>query len=197
MSLSNCTIASLPVCTAGVDCPRFQITVRHFGDGTASDNQFTATNTAFALAQNEADPDLANNNANNNTPATAYFIARADVAVSKTDNPDPVSAGQLLTYTITASNPAATSGSRAFNVGIDDSLPAGLVYLSATAKRRRQLHDHARGRHHDRPRQRHADLRLEFHRARLAADGDRAGARHRRAGRGPGRQRRHHQHGDR
>lgn len=133
VSLSNCTIASLPVCTAGVDCPRFQITVRHFGDGTASDNQFTATNTAFALAQNEADPDLANNNANNNTPATAYFIARADVAVSKTDNPDPVSAGQLLTYTITASNPAATSGSRAFNVGIDDSLPAGLVYLSATA----------------------------------------------------------------
>ncbi|TXD71090.1 DUF11 domain-containing protein, partial [Mitsuaria sp. TWR114] len=133
VSLSNCTITSLPVCTAGVDCPRFQVTVRHFGDGTSSDHQFTVNNTAFALAQNEADPDLLNNNANNNTPATAYFIARTDVAVTKTDNPDPVSAGQLLTYTITASNPAATSASRAFNVSIDDTLPAGLVFLSATA----------------------------------------------------------------
>ena len=133
VSLSNCTITSLPVCTAGVDCPRFQVTVRHFGDGTSSDHQFTVNNTAFALAQNEADPDLLNNNANNNTPTTAYFIARTDVAVTKTDNPDPVSAGQLLTYTITASNPAATSASRAFNVSIDDTLPAGLVFLSATA----------------------------------------------------------------
>ena len=133
VSLSNCSITTLPVCTAGVDCPRIQVTVRHFGDGTSSDNQFTVSNTAFALGQNEADPNLTNNNANNNTPAVAYFAARTDVAVSKTDNPDPVSAGQLLTYTITASNPAATSGSRAFNVAINDTLPDGLVYLSATS----------------------------------------------------------------
>ena len=133
VSLNNCAIASLPVCTAGVDCPKYQVTVRHFGSGTASNDQFTVTNTAFALAQNEADPNLTNNNANNNTPATAYFIVRADVAVTKTDNPDPVSAGQLLTYTITASNPSATSASSAFNVSVNDTLPAGLVFLSASA----------------------------------------------------------------
>ena len=130
VSLNNCAITSLPVCTAGVDCPKYQVTVRHFGDGTSSDDQFTVTNTAFALTQDEADPNLTNNNANNNTPATAYFIARADVAVTKTDNPDPVLAGQLLTYTITASNPSATSASRAFNVSVNDALPAGLVFLS-------------------------------------------------------------------
>ncbi|HKX43715.1 MAG TPA: SdrD B-like domain-containing protein [Burkholderiaceae bacterium] len=133
VSLNNCTITSLPVCTAGVDCPKYQVTVRHFGDGTSSDDQFTVTNTAFALAQNEADPDLTNNNSNNNTPTSAYYIARTDVAVAKTDNPDPVSAGQLLTYTITASNPSATSASRAFNVSVSDTLPAGLVFLSASA----------------------------------------------------------------
>ncbi|MGA0612415.1 SdrD B-like domain-containing protein [Caldimonas sp. KR1-144] len=133
VSLNNCTITNLPVCTAGVDCPRYQVSVRHFGDGTSSDDQFTVTNTAFALGQNEADPNLTNNNANNNTPASAFYVARADVAVTKTDNPDPVSAGQLLTYTITASNPSATSASRAFNVSVNDTLPAGLVFLSATA----------------------------------------------------------------
>jgi uncharacterized repeat protein (TIGR01451 family) len=132
VSLSNCTITDLPVCTAGVDCPRYQVTVRHFGDGTSGSDPFTVTNTAFALAQNEADPNLTNNNANNNTPASGYYLARADVAVTKTDNPDPVSAGQLLTYTITASNPAATSGSRAFDVSVNDTLPDGLVYLSST-----------------------------------------------------------------
>ncbi|WP_369820626.1 beta strand repeat-containing protein, partial [Pelomonas sp. Root1217] len=132
VSLSSCTITSLPVCTAGVDCPRYQVTVRHFGDGASGNDQFTVTNTAFALAQSEADPNLTNNNANNNTAASAYYMARADVAVTKTDNPDPVSAGQLLTYTITASNPSATSASRAFGVSVDDTLPAGLVYLSST-----------------------------------------------------------------
>ncbi|KQY88289.1 hypothetical protein ASD35_11915 [Pelomonas sp. Root1444] len=133
VSLGSCTITSLPVCTAGVDCPRYQVTVRHFGDGTSGNDQFTVTNTAFALAQNEADANLTNNTANNNTPASAYYTARADVAVAKTDNPDPASAGQLLTYTITASNPSATSASRAFNVSVNDTLPAGLVYLSASA----------------------------------------------------------------
>jgi len=133
VSLNNCSIANLPVCTAGVDCPKYQVTVRHFGDGTSSNDQFTVTNTAFALAPNEADPNLTNNNANNNVPASAFFMARADVAVTKTDNPDPVSAGQLLTYTITASNPSATSASRAFNVSVNDALPPGLVFLSAAA----------------------------------------------------------------
>ena len=75
----------------------------------------------FVLAQQQGDPDLDNNNSAN---ATAYYAARADVAVSKSDNPDPVPAGQVLTYTITASNPAATSASRAYGVSITDTLPA-------------------------------------------------------------------------
>jgi uncharacterized repeat protein (TIGR01451 family) len=132
VSLSGCTITSLPVCTAGVDCPRVQVSVRHFGNGSSVSDAFQVSNTAFALAQNQGDPDLLNNNANSNTPALAYFEARTDVAVSKTDNPDPVAAGQLLTYTITARNVAATSASRAFNVVVTDTLPLDVVFLSAT-----------------------------------------------------------------
>ncbi len=130
---SGCSIVNLPVCTAGVDCPRLRLSVRPYGDGTSADNDFTATNTAFALGQLEADPDLQNNTANNNVPAVAYLTARTDVAVAVTDNPDPAAAGQLLTYTITASNLSATSGSRAHNVTVVDTLPAGLVFLSASA----------------------------------------------------------------
>ena len=132
VSLSGCTITSLPVCTVGSDCPRVQVSVRHFGNGSSGSDAFQVSNTAFALAQNQGDPVLLNNNANNNTPALAYFEARTDVAVSKADNPDPVPAGQLLTYTITARNVAATSASRAFNVVVTDTLPLDVVFLSAT-----------------------------------------------------------------
>ncbi|CAH0352369.1 SdrD B-like domain-containing protein [Aquabacterium sp. CECT 9606] len=131
VSLSGCTITSLPVCTAGSTCPRVQVSVRHFGNGSSGSDAFQVSNTAFALAQNQGDPNLLNNNANNNTPTLAYFQARTDVAVSKADNPDPVPAGQLLTYTITASNVAATSASRAFNVVVTDTLPLNVVFLSA------------------------------------------------------------------
>ncbi len=131
VSLDHCRIASLPACTAGADCPRIQVSVRHFGNGTsASNNDFQVTNSAFALTQDQADHDLANNTS---PTATAYFTARADVAVAKSDNPDPVPAGQTLTYTITASNPSATSASRAHGVSVTDTLPEGVVFLSAVA----------------------------------------------------------------
>lgn len=129
LALDNCVIASLPACTPGLDCPRIRVSARHFGDGTAADHNFQVINSAFVLAQQQGDPDLDNNNSAN---ATAYYTARADVAVSKSDNPDPVPAGQVLTYTITASNPAATSASRAYGVSITDTLPIGVVFLSAT-----------------------------------------------------------------
>lgn len=127
LSGSNCTITTLPVCTAGADCPRIQLTVLPYGDGAAGNDDFTSTNSAFALSQTEADPNLANNTS---ATATAYLTARTDVAVAKADNPDPAAVGQLLTYTITASNPAATSASRAYNVAVTDTLPAGLVLVS-------------------------------------------------------------------
>jgi uncharacterized repeat protein (TIGR01451 family) len=50
--------------------------------------------------------------------------------VTKVDVPDPVIAGNLLTYTITATNPGPAAG---LNFTVSDPLPSGTVFISAVA----------------------------------------------------------------
>jgi uncharacterized repeat protein (TIGR01451 family) len=54
----------------------------------------------------------------------------ADLSITKTDSPDPVSVGQTLTYTVTVTNagPVAT----ATGVTVEDVLPTGVTFQSAT-----------------------------------------------------------------
>jgi uncharacterized repeat protein (TIGR01451 family) len=54
----------------------------------------------------------------------------ADVSVIKTDNPDPVQAGQQLTYTVTVTN---SGPGPAHDVIVTDTLPAGVTFNSASA----------------------------------------------------------------
>ena len=54
----------------------------------------------------------------------------ADLSITKTDNPDPVLAGGLLTYTIVASNAGPNS---IINGTISDSFPAGLTNITWSA----------------------------------------------------------------
>jgi uncharacterized repeat protein (TIGR01451 family) len=54
----------------------------------------------------------------------------ADLTVTKTDSPDPVAAGSNVTYTITVVN--ATGGLTAANVEVEDILPMGTTFVSAT-----------------------------------------------------------------
>jgi uncharacterized repeat protein (TIGR01451 family) len=53
----------------------------------------------------------------------------ADLAVTKTDSPDPVAVGSTLTYTVNVTNngPADATG-----VTLTDTLPAGVTFVSAT-----------------------------------------------------------------
>jgi uncharacterized repeat protein (TIGR01451 family) len=53
----------------------------------------------------------------------------ADLAISKTDSPDPVTVGNNLTYTITVTN---NGPSTATGVNVSDTLPAGETFVSAT-----------------------------------------------------------------
>lgn len=118
----TCSIANLPVCTAGVNCPVISAQMR-FGGGPG-----LRTNTANAISSVTADLNLVNNTGS----ASFTVLARAAVTVTKTVNPDPVAAGQNLTYTIAARNaPPGLNLSAASIVTITDTLPLGVTFISA------------------------------------------------------------------
>ena len=64
-----------------------------------------------------------------NTPSMDFVMPAADLAITKTDSPDPVRGGQNLTYTIVVTNngPSAATG-----VTMTDQLPKNAGYASAT-----------------------------------------------------------------
>jgi uncharacterized delta-60 repeat protein/uncharacterized repeat protein (TIGR01451 family) len=59
-----------------------------------------------------------------------YLGDSADLSLAKTDNPDPVSVGAILTYTIEVTN---NGPDPANNVMIRDSLPAGVTNISTSS----------------------------------------------------------------
>jgi uncharacterized repeat protein (TIGR01451 family)/gliding motility-associated-like protein len=90
----------------------------------ASNVTGTVSNTA-TVSSPTYDPVPGNNTATQNTTV----ITRADLAVTKTDSPDPVVAGQSLTYTITVTN---SGPSDALDVSLLDNLPAGLTVTNVS-----------------------------------------------------------------
>jgi uncharacterized repeat protein (TIGR01451 family) len=82
------------------------------------------TNTA-GVSSDTFDPNTSDNSAS----ATTTVTAGADLALTNSDSPDPVVAGQLLTYTLTTSN---AGPSTATGVQVTDDLPAGVTFVSAT-----------------------------------------------------------------
>ncbi len=87
-------------------------------------NVSPVVNTATATA-NTSDPDGGNNTATEETTVDA----RADLTLTKSDDPDPVTAGLDLTYTVMVEN---LGPSDAQNVVLDDPLPPGLTWVAAT-----------------------------------------------------------------
>jgi uncharacterized repeat protein (TIGR01451 family) len=63
------------------------------------------------------------------TVLTAWAGITADLAVVKTDSPDPVDTGELLTYTISVANPSVDD---ALTVRVEDKLSKKLDFVSAT-----------------------------------------------------------------
>ncbi len=70
--------------------------------------------------------------ASNNTSefsVNAQVLGSADLAVTKTDNPDPAPAGGPLVYTLIVDNNGPTTAN---NVTLTDNLPAGVTFQSVT-----------------------------------------------------------------
>ena len=84
----------------------------------------TLTNTA-TVSGAPTDP----NTENNSDTETTTVSGSADLVVTKTDSPDPVTAGEDITYTIVVTN---NGPSDAQNVTLTDLLPAGTTFVSAT-----------------------------------------------------------------
>jgi uncharacterized protein len=88
-------------------------------DGTVLSNTATATSTT-------GDPVSGNNSAT----ATTTVNSQADLSITKSDSPDPVTAGQNLTYTIGVANGGPST---AGTVSWSDTLPAGTTFVSLSA----------------------------------------------------------------
>jgi len=82
----------------------------------------TITNTA-TVSSTTTDPASTNNSAT----ATTTVNTSADLAVTKTDSPDPVIAGNNITYTITVTN---NGPSDAQSVSLSDTVPTNTTFVS-------------------------------------------------------------------
>ncbi len=127
----TCTLATLPVCTPGTPgtpptggtCPIVEVQFRPAGDPGQQ------SQTADIRSLETPDPDTSNRRAT----ITYTLTGLADVSVAKNFTPDPVRAGQNITYVITASNlDNAQSTNTATDVTVTDDLPDGVVFISAT-----------------------------------------------------------------
>ncbi len=131
----TCTASAGSSCTAS-GSGNINTTVNLLSGGTATftvtapvlvSASGTITNTAtIAVPAGTTELAAPNNSAtDNNTDVSTA----ADMALTKTDAPDPVNAGATITYTLTATNngplPAQT-------VAIQDNTPANTTFLSAT-----------------------------------------------------------------
>ena len=67
---------------------------------------------------------------NNSDDEPTQVIQEIDLAIDKTDTPDPVVAGQQLTYTLLVTNHGPSNAS---GVTIADTLPAGVSFVTGTA----------------------------------------------------------------
>ncbi|MCI0569087.1 MAG: DUF11 domain-containing protein, partial [Acidobacteria bacterium] len=94
---------------------------------TAPSQGGTITNSASVNA-NTTDPNSANNTESEDTTVTASGASGADLAIGKTDGPDPVQAGLVLTYTLSVVNGGPDSASA---VTATDTLPSGVTFVSA------------------------------------------------------------------
>ncbi|MFO1062305.1 MAG: SdrD B-like domain-containing protein [Pirellulales bacterium] len=92
---------------------------------TVNSNAPTSLSNTATVTATETDTDTSDNSATQTTTVNQQL----DVAITKVDTPDPVVAGNNITYTLTVTNNGPSDAS---TVTVTDSLPTGLTFVSAT-----------------------------------------------------------------
>lgn len=113
-------------------------TIGNLANGASATLAITATvtangtyvNTARKTGENELDPNTSNDSAVAGVVAGGGGPLLADLGILKSDSPDPVRAGQDLTYTLVVTNRGPND---ATGVTVTDPLPAGVSFVSASA----------------------------------------------------------------
>jgi uncharacterized repeat protein (TIGR01451 family) len=115
----TCTIASLAAGATATFSPVIQV------------NNGTTSGTALSSTASIGTTGVDSIAANNTSTATNLVTARtnADMAIVKTDSPDPVGQYSRVTYRLTATN---NGPAIATNVTVTDTLPASMLYISAS-----------------------------------------------------------------
>jgi uncharacterized repeat protein (TIGR01451 family) len=96
--------------------------------GFIGDNVIFTLNNTANVSGNEYDPDFLNNTATENTTFIGAGLT-ADLEVTKTDSPEPVLAGENLTYTVNVTNHGLAY---ATGVNVTDILSENVTFQSAT-----------------------------------------------------------------
>jgi uncharacterized repeat protein (TIGR01451 family) len=104
----------------------------NLANGASATREIVVQPTAPGTLNNEAtvDSDTADPNEGNNTATATTQVNVADLSISKSDNPDPVTYGNNLTYGISVTNDGAA---RARDVTVTDQLPDDVTFVSASA----------------------------------------------------------------
>jgi uncharacterized repeat protein (TIGR01451 family) len=120
----TCTLAAGTItCTIGNMANAATVTATiTVQTGAAAAPSVSLTGTVTAT---EFDP----NNANNSATVTTTVNPAADLAVTKSDSPDPVIVGNNVTYTVTVVN---NGPSNATGVTVTDTLPTNGTFVSST-----------------------------------------------------------------
>ena len=115
----NCSIATLPAGGSAI----FTLVVN---TSAALSNGAVLTNTA-TVSTTTTESSTANNSA---TATTTVGTGSADLSITKADSPDPVTAGNNLTYAITVTNAGPSAATTA---ALTDTLPTGTTFVSLSA----------------------------------------------------------------
>ncbi|WP_162265092.1 DUF7507 domain-containing protein [Polycladidibacter stylochi] len=122
----DCTIASVPKCSTGVDCPKVLVDVR---PASGLNNGKILSNSVTVLSYGIADPDLTNNEA-----SISYSVSPVTDILTQLTAKASSPAGQKVSFTTTVSNPTSDRYlSYADNSNVSITLPEGVYFNSLTS----------------------------------------------------------------